>query len=227
MNQAMAPVTIAIVDYRLGNLFSVARACEHVGARPLITSRRSEIEAADGVILPGVGAFGDAMAELRALGLVEPLRELAQTKPLWGICLGMQLLLETGHEFGTHKGLGVLAGEVRRIEPPRDRDGRRLKVPHVGWNGLRPTSPGAWDGTPLAGLPDNVPLYFVHSYAVELADPAPAVAVTDYGDVRFCSALRQGPTFASQFHPERSGRDGLALYRRFVADIAAAKLQAP
>jgi glutamine amidotransferase len=225
MSAGTQPVGIAVVDYKLGNLYSVVRACEHVGARAQITSDPEDIRAADAVILPGVGAFGDAMAALEALGLARLLRDMAQEKPLWGICLGMQLLMEASHEFGTHEGLGILKGEVRRLEPGSDAAARPFKVPHVGWNALRRPEGRGWAGTPLDGLPEGVFMYFVHSYAIHQAEEGVVLATTQYGGERFCSALRRGHVFATQFHPERSGEDGLAIYRNFVDAAAASRNQ--
>lgn len=209
-------IRIAVVDYGLGNLFSVKHACEHVGMQAAITSSRDEILAADAVILPGVGAFGDAMAQLRRLDLVGPLRDIAATsKPLVGICLGMQMLMSESFEFGCHEGLGIIPGKVVRLENPRGDDGAALKVPHVCWD--RMSRPGAgrdgWAGTLLDGLEDGVFMYFVHSFHVVPEDPLVGLATTRYGNIEFCSALERGNTFACQPHPERSGPDGLKVYR--------------
>lgn len=185
---------VAIIDYGMGNLFSVARACAHAGLEAAITSDPADIRKSDGVILPGVGAFGDAMAALRERGLVEVLRESAKIKPFLGICLGMQLLMTKSYEFGEHEGLNVIEGEVFRLK------GR--KVPQVGWN--------------LAG--DDY-FYFVHSFYVKPSDPKVILTTTRYEDIEFCSILKKGFVFACQFHPERSGEKGLSIYRNFARRV--------
>jgi glutamine amidotransferase len=218
------PAHIAVVDFGLGNLHSVVQACEHAGARTVVTSDHRELAQADGIILPGVGAFGDAMAALKARDLAAPLRDLAQAKPLLGICLGLQLLMDRSHEFGLHEGLGIVAGEVLRLETSRDADGRLNKVPHVGWNRVLPPAgrPEAWRGTPMDGQPDGVFMYFVHSYYVRPESEDVVAGVTGYGDATFCSVLRQGSVFATQFHPERSGVSGLKVYYNFIGSVTGA-----
>lgn len=210
-----APAHVAIVDHGLGNLFSVAQACRATGLAASVTSDRRVIELADAVILPGVGAFGDAMATLCRLDLVSPLRDLAAAgRPLIGICLGVQLLMTESGEFGRHEGLGVIPGHVVPLGNPRE-GGRRLKVPQVGWN--RIASPAGvpadrWAGTLLHGLRDGEFMYFVHSYVVVPQDPSVILSTTRYGDVEFCSSVSSGNIFACQFHPERSGQRGLDIY---------------
>ncbi len=218
--------TVAIVDYSLGNLFSVRNACERVGLRSLVTSNKQEILAADAVILPGVGAFGDAMDNLRRLDLISPLRDLAlRDTPLIGICLGQQLLMSEGFEFGHHRGLGIFEGQVIRFEQPRGPDGT-LKVPQVGWNRInRPVNPlapvkDAWRDTPLDGLPDGAFMYFVHSYHVQPSAADVILSTTRYGHIEFCSSLRRGNVIAFQFHPERSGQQGLRIYQALMTMIA-------
>lgn len=217
---ANASPRLVIADFGLGNLYSIGHACRHVGLAVGISADWREVERADGVILPGVGAFGDAMAALKRLELDRAIHAAAAAgKPLLGICLGMQLLLERSEEFGSHAGLGLVAGEVVRLVDPVE-DGRALKVPQVGWNAIRPAgggcpdgqSPAAWAGTPLAGVKAGENMYFVHSYYARPADPAVALAVTTYGHVTYCSSLRQGNVFATQFHPERSAGAGLQIY---------------
>ena len=208
---------VAIVDYGMGNLFSVKHACEHVGLQAVITASPQDVRAAHAVILPGVGAFGDAMATLRRLGLVEALREVAQSgTPLMGICLGMQLLMTHSHEFGYHQGLGLVAGEVVRFDAPRQ-GATVLKVPHVGWNRIVRPPGGSWASSGLEGLEDGAFMYFVHSFYARPADAGVVVARSRYGHIEFCSSLRDRNIFACQFHPERSGPDGLQVYRNFAS----------
>lgn len=209
-------IRVAVVDYGLGNLYSVCRACAHAGLDAVITSDRRTVTAADGIVLPGVGAFGDAMATIRKLDLAEPLRDAVSSgTPLLGICLGVQLLMSRSEEFGAHEGLDILKGSVVRLMDPREGE-RPLKVPEVGWNGIyrpRPASPAdPWAGTPLEGRSEGEPMYFVHSYCVQPEDPGVILSVTRYGQIEYCSGVRRGNLFAFQFHPERSGVPGLDIY---------------
>lgn len=217
---------VAIVDYGMGNLFSVKQACVQVGLVAEITSDPAFVRAAAGVILPGIGAFGDAMATLRREGLVEALREVAAAgRPLLGVCLGMQMLMTESHEFGRHEGLGLIPGDVVRLQDAAE-GARKLKVPQIGWNRVHAPggasdgeTPPAWRGTLLEGLPDGMFMYFVHSFYTRPADPQVVVATTRYGPIEFCSALRASNVFACQFHPERSGPQGLRLYAQFAARL--------
>lgn len=218
-------INIAIVDYGLGNLFSVQAACEYAGLSAEVTYNAASLAAADAVILPGVGAFGDAMSELQRRGLVDPLRELAAAgKPMIGICLGLQLFMTESHEFGHHQGLGLIAGDVVRFEKPKGQAGE-LKVPQVGWNRVQVPAgnPQRWVDTPLAGQRDGVYQYFVHSFYARPADESVVCATTTYGDVTYSSCLYKGNVFACQFHPERSGRDGVAVYHELKRWICAQK----
>lgn len=221
---------VAIVDYGMGNLFSIQRACECVGMHATVTASSQEILTASAVILPGVGAFGDAMQALKRLDLANVLRDVAASeKPLVGICLGMQLLLTQSYEFGQHRGLGIIEGEVVRLEGSVDRM-RQLKVPQVGWNriyraGSATLADGSragnasWEDSPLAGLRDGEFIYFVHSFYVRPADSRLVLSTTRYGQIEFCSSLRRGNIFACQFHPERSGPPGLRVYRNLAVWI--------
>lgn len=201
-------------------MFSVKHACEAVGMHAEITADASKILSADVVILPGVGAFGDAMASLKQLNLVEPLREAAHSgKPLIGICLGMQLLMTESSEFGRHAGLGIMPGHVTRFEPSQS-NGQRIKVPHVGWNQITLPSFSTNDGwahSPLEGIESGACVYFVHSYYVIPQDLNCIWAQTRYGSYQFCSAVRRGNVYAFQFHPERSGTTGLMIYQNIAA----------
>lgn len=221
-----SPAEVIIVDYGLGNLYSVHHACTHVGLRAVISSDPTEIRGANALILPGVGAFADAMATLNRLDLAGAIREFVESgRPLVGICLGLQLLMSESEEFGRHDGLGIIEGTVVRLSNPR-RDGRPLKVPQVGWNGIhrRPTNtedPDPWDATVLDGLSDGEPMYFVHSYVVKPADPAMSLSISTYGDVEFTSSVLARNVTACQFHPERSGPKGLVVYRNLADRIRA------
>src|SRR5260221_2580307 len=213
----------AIVDYGMGNLFSVKHACEFAGMRAEVTADARQLLAADAVVLPRVGALGDAMEALRQRGLVAALREVAASgKPLMGVCLGMQLLMSESHEFGRHAGLGVIEGDVVRLPEARV-DGRRVKVPNVGWQPVRAAGAAAgepvpaWSGSPLATIKNGSFLYFVHSYVTQPADAGLALSTTPFADGEFCSSLARGNVFACQFHPERSGAAGLGIYQAFAA----------
>ncbi len=198
---------IAIIDYQMGNLRSVQKGFEKVGHAALITSRPEDIRRADHVVLPGVGAFRDAIKELRHRELVEPIREVIQAgTPFLGICLGLQLLFERSYEEGTYEGLGVLGGEVVRFELPRE-----YKVPHMGWNEARIVRAAPI----LEGIPDRTYFYFVHSYYVAPADPEVTSVETDYGDP-FCAMVWRDNLFATQFHPEKSQAQGLRILQNFA-----------
>ena len=198
---------IAIIDYQMGNLRSVQKGFEKVGHAAVITSDAAELARADKIVLPGVGAFADAIAELRRRELVEPIRAaVASGKPFLGICLGLQLLFDVGHEDGTHEGLGVLRGEVRRFEVPAE-----FKVPHMGWNQGRIVR----RAPVLEGIADGAHFYFVHSYYVVPEDPNLVAIETDYHRP-FCAAIWRDNLFATQFHPEKSQTDGLKLLKNFA-----------
>ncbi|HEX3725021.1 MAG TPA: imidazole glycerol phosphate synthase subunit HisH [Pirellulales bacterium] len=198
---------IAIIDYQMGNLRSVQKGFEKVGHQATITSDADVLAAADKVVLPGVGAFGDAMAELKRRDLVDPVRRAVATgKPFLGICLGLQLLFDVGHEGGRHEGLGILAGEVVRFKLPSE-----YKVPHMGWNQLAIRRPAPI----LAGLDDGAHCYFVHSYYVVPRESAVIAAETDYA-APFCSMIWRDNLFATQFHPEKSQQHGLRMLQNFA-----------
>jgi glutamine amidotransferase len=198
---------ITIVDYQMGNLRSVQKAFERAGYSALVTSRPDEIARAEKLVLPGVGAFGDAMVELKRRSLVAPIQEVIGTgRPFLGICLGLQLLFEVGHEDGCHEGLGVIPGEVRRFEL-----GAGYKIPHMGWNQVCACRPVPL----LEGIPDGQHFYFVHSYYAMPRSTEVVAAETTYG-ARFCSMVWRGHLFATQFHPEKSQAVGLRLLRNFA-----------
>lgn len=195
---------IAIVDYDVGNLFSLSSSVQSLGAEVRVTGQADDLRAASHILLPGVGAFADAMAKLQATGLVPVLREEAQRKPLLGICLGMQLLLEQGREVRPCPGLGVIRGTVDRIPT-------QSKLPHIGWNSLR-----FFHHSPLfRGLDEGAYVYFVHSFSAQDTDPAQVIAVTDYGPA-VTAAVSSGNFYGTQFHPEKSGEVGLTILRNFA-----------
>ncbi len=197
---------IAIIDYDAGNLKSVYKALQFLGKEARITRDAQEILGADQVILPGVGAFGDAMERLEQYGLIPVIREAAQSKPFLGICLGLQLLFEKSEESPGARGLGILPGKILRIP---DDEGR--KVPHIGWNSLDLTG----NGRLFAGLPKEPYVYFVHSYYLQAEDPSIVKATAQYG-VPIHASVERGNLFACQFHPEKSGAAGLRILRNFT-----------
>jgi glutamine amidotransferase len=198
---------ITIVDYQMGNLRSVQKAIERVGGQARISCDPEEIRDADKLILPGVGAFGDAMAEINRRGLADPIRNFVDSgRPFLGICLGLQLLFDRGYEHGEHEGLGIIAGDVVRFELPAG-----MKVPHMGWNTVIKQS----DAPILAEIPDGTHFYFVHSYYVRPTDPSVVALQCNYG-IDFCAMVWQDNVFATQFHPEKSQADGLKLLGAFA-----------
>lgn len=205
--------TVAVVDYGMGNLHSVAKALERVGgaARVIVGHTADEIEAADRVIFPGVGALRDCMAALAERGLVDSLRRCAQSKPFLGICLGMQALLEFSEENNGTPGFGMFRGEVKRFAWAED-SAQALKVPHMGWNEVQQVRPH-----PLwSGIPDGARFYFVHSYYVAPLDDSVVAGRTVYG-VPFAAAIARANVFAVQFHPEKSQHHGLQLLANFLS----------
>jgi glutamine amidotransferase len=197
-------VAIAIVDYGAGNLRSVAHAVEHVGLAASVTSEPAAILAAEGVVLPGVGAAADTMSNLRARGLTGVVTDvIARGTPLLGVCMGLQALFSVSEEGGAHRCLDVIPGTVRRFAPG-------LSIPHMGWNQVHQLRPHPF----FDGVPDAAQFYFVHSYYVDPADRAVVAGETDYG-VRFASVVIRRNLMATQFHPEKSGEHGLRLYANF------------
>jgi len=201
----MSGPRIAVVDYGIGNLRSAEKALQHLHADAALTSDRREIDAAEAVVLPGVGAFGACMQALRAAGLEAATKAAATDgRPFLGICIGMQMLFDGSDESPDVAGLGIVSGRVTRLP-------KTVRLPQMGWNTLDLT-PGSRLG---AQLPDPAWLYFVHSYAPEPTDPAVVAAWCDYGR-RFAAAIEQGPVWATQFHPEKSGTVGLRMLENFV-----------
>jgi len=198
---------IAIVDYQMGNLRSVQKAFERTGHEAEITADPLRIAAASKVVLPGVGAFADAIAEMRRRDLIKPVKDsIAAGKPFFGICLGLQMLFETGYEDGEHEGMGILKGEVRRFQLPPE-----YKVPHMGWNQLQfVRRPPVFEG-----VADNAHFYFVHSYYAAPTDSSVVAVQADYHQP-FCAAVWQDNLFATQFHPEKSQQDGLRVLKNFA-----------
>ena len=204
---------IAIIDYGVGNLFSLSASLKFLGAETKVTNKEEDLRTADRIILPGVGAFEDAIAKLRATGLVEAiLEETEKGKPLLGICLGMQLLFETSYEYGEHKGLGLIPGEIASIEAdlPARPAGEKLKVPHIGWNSLHLKN----EDPLFKYIKEGDYVYYVHSfYGKNCLENT--IASSNY-DIEITGAVRRGSVYGTQFHPEKSGNVGLNILRAFM-----------
>lgn len=215
---------VAIVDIGIGNLMSIEQAFLHATCDCIVTRDHKKIMDADAVVLPGVGAFGDAMKALNKYDLVSPLKEIAcSSKYLIGICLGMQLLFTESNEFGASKGLNVIEGEVVKFPTRRNSERYLAKVPQVGWNKINQPDEGrfssSWDGSPLSGLCEDDVMYFMHSFYVSPVNKAVVLSQTEYADTTYCSSIYQDNNIALQFHPERSGKKGLKIYENLAKMI--------
>jgi glutamine amidotransferase len=210
---------VAVVDYGLGNLFSINQACHHVGLNPVITTDETEILNADALILPGVGAFGNAMEYLNQSGLIGAIHTFVQTgKPFMGICLGMQLLFSESEEFGIHKGLDLIKGKIVRF-PVVDQQQQPLKVPQIQWNTIAPGERSTWMASPLKHIPEHAYMHFVHSYYAIPQDRHTVLSYSEYGGVRYASAVMHNNIVAFQYHPEKSGHYGLMIYKTWADSI--------
>lgn len=212
----MSAHKVVVIDYGVGNLLSVRRGLEHCGGKVVVSNDPDEILAGDRVVLPGVGAFGDAMRDLTALHLVPAIHEIVQRgTPLLGICLGMQLLLDQSEEFGSHRGLGLIPGSVQAVSN-RSATSEPLKIPHIGWSALLPPGAADWRGTLLADNRPGEAMYFVHSFAAIPSDHAHRLADCMYGGHLIPAVIAAGNVTGCQFHPEKSGDSGLKILRRFL-----------
>lgn len=209
---------IGIIDYGLGNLYSVQKACKHVGIDAIMISSKDKLENVDGIILPGVGAFGDAMKRLREKDLLEYITKNAKSGlPLLGICLGMQLLLDYSEEFGHHEGLGLIKGKVVKFAGEENED---QKIPQIQWNKVK-TVPS--NNYLFNGIANGTFFYFLHSYYVVPVQAEVAAATTEYKQIEYCSAIQKDNIFGAQFHPEKSGAQGLHLFQNFKNYIKSGK----
>ena len=205
--------TVAVIDYGMGNLHSVAKALEHAGNHQvLVTGDPAVIREADRIVLPGVGAIRDCMAEIRRQGIDELVREVSQDRPFLGVCVGMQALMQRSEENGGVDCIGLFPGAVRRFPGGMQEEGETLKVPHMGWNEVS----HVLDHPLWHAIPDRSRFYFVHSFYVEAGNPRQVVGRGRYG-LDFAAALADGSRFATQFHPEKSADCGLQLYANFLA----------
>ena len=212
----MKPI-VTVIDYGMGNLFSVSKAFEYCGAETVITDSPLVIDKAQKLVLPGVGAFVDGMNNLHKRNLIEAIKKFALSeRPLLGICLGMQMLLEMSEEFGTHEGLGLIPGKVVAI-PGTDLNGLRHKIPHVGWNQLsRPAHLDNWEGTILSSIEPQTAVYFVHSFAAQPLYKDHYLAECSYNGHIICATIQSNFLSGCQFHPEKSGEMGLRIIKNFL-----------
>ncbi len=210
---------IAIVDYGLGNLFSIQQACKSAGLSNTITADPTTILKADGLILPGVGAFGNAMEYLHTKQLTTCLLAFAKSgKPFLGICLGMQLLFNESEEFGTHKGLGIVDGTVLKFKSS-DPAGKKVKVPQIQWNQIFHGNPDLWSRSALKKCKSGTYMHFVHSFYVEAKNESEILAYSEYGGIKYTSAIKKDNITGLQFHPEKSGIHGIEIYREWALTI--------
>ncbi|MCU0440307.1 MAG: imidazole glycerol phosphate synthase subunit HisH [Raineya sp.] len=207
---------VIIVDYQAGNLFSVLNACLKVGINAEITSDKNKIVSADGIILPGVGAFGESMNNLEKLDLVNPIKDFVSSgKPFLGVCLGLQLLFEESEEFGVTKGLGLVEGVVKKFKSPD----KSIKIPQIGWNTIQKPPHADWQQTPLTDIAENSFMYFVHSFYVEPSNHKDIISETTYEGKKYCSSIQKNNIFATQFHPEKSADLGLRMYKNWSKEL--------
>lgn len=210
-------MNISVVDYGIGNLFSVFRALEHCGANPIIADTAIAIEKADMLLLPGVGAFADGMAGLKTRNLTQALIDYAASgRHLLAICLGMQMLLDVSEEFGQHKGLGIIPGRVAAIPPLNLMTNQKHKIPLIGWKQLVQPQTSPWNNSILADFTQNSRVYFAHSYCVTPANEQHRLADYDYNGQRIVAAVKKDNVMGCQFHPEKSGEDGLRILKNFL-----------
>ena len=206
---------VLIIDYGLGNLFSVTQALINIGVNVKTTSNPDEIESADAIVLPGVGAFKDAMNNLKDLNLIDSIKKSIDSgKPFLGICLGLQLLFSESEEFGVTKGLDIVKGKVKRFSN-NNQEGEIRKVPQIGWNQISKINGKSWDYTPLNDIKEGEFMYFVHSFYVEPEEPV-GLSQTNYDGHSYVSSIQKGNIFACQFYPEKSGHKGLKVYKNWA-----------
>jgi glutamine amidotransferase len=204
---------VVIIDYQLGNLYSVKQACEIVGMNVIISSSKEDVLTADALVLPGVGAFIQAMNNLDKLDLIDAIKtKVGSGTPLFGICLGLQLLFSKSEEFGSENGLDLISGIIKKF--PEKINQRKIKVPHITWNQVYKFN-NSWKNTPLRDLENHDFMYFIHSYYVQPNNDVYILTNTNYDGVEFCSSVIQKNIFATQFHPEKSADKGLSIYKNW------------
>ena len=204
-------MNIVLIDYGIGNVRSIVSAFEDQGIRIILTSEKNDILSADGVVLPGVGAFSHGMESLKKANLIRTIKEYIKTKkPFMGICLGMQMLFESSTEYGETKGLGLISGKVDKLP-----DDHGIKIPHVGWGEIN-IKKIKWDGTILDGIKKDSDLYFVHSYVAKPQNKNEILSVTEHFGYEFCSSIKKDNVYGCQFHPEKSSTTGLKIIKNFI-----------
>lgn len=205
---------VVIIDYNLGNLFSVAQACNAVGMSVKVSSKREDIDNADALVLPGVGAFIEAMQNLEDLGIVDSIKDNVQNgKPIFGVCLGLQLLFTNSEEFGSGEGLNLIPGTIKKF--PAVINEHKVRVPQVAWNKIY-SHEKSWKDTPLLDITNDEFMYFVHSYYVDPEGDSCILTQTNYEGLNYCSGIVENNIFATQFHPEKSAQKGLSIYRNWA-----------
>lgn len=205
---------VVIIDYQLGNLFSVKQACDTIGINAKISSDKEAILNADALILPGVGAFIEAMINLKKFGLdVAIIEKVNSGTPIFGICLGLQLLFTESEEFGAGKGLDLISGVIKRF--PEKLEGKNIKVPHIAWNTIYKLQQD-WDHSALSQIEENDFMYFIHSYYVKPTHDSCILTNTNYDGIEFCSSILKSNIFATQFHPEKSASKGISIYKNWA-----------
>jgi glutamine amidotransferase len=205
---------IVIIDYQLGNLFSVKQACDAVGMNSKISSNKDDIINADALILPGVGAFNEAMNNLKKLELDVVIKQRVKNGiPIFGICLGQQLLFTESEEFGAGNGLDLISGVIKKF--PENFEKRKIRVPHIAWNTIYKSTQN-WDSTALNELSNEDFMYFIHSYYVKPDDEKCILTLTNYDSIEFCSSIKSKNIFATQFHPEKSAQKGISIYKNWA-----------
>lgn len=207
---------VVIIDYALGNMFSVQQAFAHLGVEARLSDNKEDIEQADALILPGVGAFGEAMNNLHSKEMVGPiLSSIEKGKPFLGICLGLQLLFETSEEFGSTKGLSIIPGTIKKFNFPSE----KIKVPQMEWNNINEPAKGKWKDTVLRNISNGEFMYFVHSYYAIPFEQDHVLSETTYGGLKYCSAIHKNNVTATQFHPEKSAKEGIKIYKNWIEKI--------
>jgi len=215
----MVPKKIVVIDYGLGNLFSVQQAFVSFGVDAVITRNPEDLLLADAAVLPGVGAFGDAVKNLKECGLFAPILEFINSgKPFLGVCLGMQLLFEESEEFGKHKGLGVIKGVIKKF-PNVNPTNQKLRIPQIAWNTIYPPEGKEWKATPFENIKKDEFMYFLHSYYASPSQKSDILSMTNYDGIEYCSAVKRENVFAMQFHPEKSAAEGIKIYKNWVNQI--------
>lgn len=209
-------IRVAIIDYDLGNLYSVNNICRRVGLDAVITSDVNEVSTADALILPGVGAFGDAMENLRKKELIDPIYEfIKEGKPFLGICLGMQLMFTESEEFGSHKGLDLIPGNIIRFPSVAD-NGERVKVPQIQWNQVYKSSTKPWEESVMKGIEEGTYMYFVHSYYAKSTLEENVLSYSEYAGIRYASSVMKENMTGIQYHPEKSAEEGINIYQNWA-----------